>query len=121
MTGSRGVVTVSGGSVSVSTYNTFNVGVSGTGTLCISGGEVTAGSIHVGSNAGSSGVVTLSSGTLSVTSNYFYLGRYGEGSLHVDGGLLKSGTSNYFTWATAPVRPVPCSSAMARPGSGAFS
>ena len=67
-------------------------GKPGTGTLHISGGNVTSSDTSIGYAAGSHGNVTLDSGSLQMAGEFF-IGNAGTGSLTVTGGQISSQTA----------------------------
>jgi len=69
----------------------FYVGYLGTGTLNVSGGSITAAVFHVGSSAGSEGVMTMSAGSLMVEGTDLIVGNSGIGTLTLSGGTLTAG------------------------------
>ena len=84
--GSRGVATVgTGGS-----WNTpvgLVVGASGTGTLNVNGGMVTANTSYLGVNAGGAGTATVTDGTWA-TGGDMSVGSAGPATLTINGGLV---------------------------------
>jgi autotransporter-associated beta strand protein/T5SS/PEP-CTERM-associated repeat protein len=85
--GSKGAVNVSSGTWFAPINNTLYLGSDGSGTLDMSGGSVTFGSIVIGRNAGSSGTAAVASGTLASAGN-LSVGQSGTGMLTMSGGLV---------------------------------
>lgn len=81
--GSSGSMNVTGGTVSVG--DALEVGVSGNGSLFISGGVVTGSSAYIGHNAGGSGTVTMTGGSWTTIADML-VGDGGTGVLDVLGG-----------------------------------
>jgi len=73
------------------------IGSSGTGSILVSGGTLNAanGTIEVGKDVGGVGTLTLNSGTVDYSGgNFLVVGRNGQGSLILNGGLL-NGSATY--------------------------
>ncbi len=94
--GASGNMTMSAGSVLVN--GEIRVGDSGAGALTLSGGTIqinttSSYSFMVGRNAGSTGSVTMTGGTLST--NYVHIGLAGEGSFNMSGGTVNAGLNSF--------------------------
>jgi T5SS/PEP-CTERM-associated repeat protein len=99
--GSSGTVTVSGSGSTWSNSVALYIGDSGTGTLLISGGGNVSGatggeyynSFYIGDVAGSSGLVTVTGSSSTLTDGgHLYIGDAGTGTLLItNGGLVSAG------------------------------
>ena len=89
-----GLESLGNGTVNVNSGNWTNtflaVGSNGTGTLNITEGSVSNNSTVLGYNYGSSGLVNVSGGNLTIGS-HFYIGNNGSGTLNITGGNVTSG------------------------------
>jgi fibronectin-binding autotransporter adhesin len=86
-----GTVFVNGGTLNAANSTFFNIGVAtGTGTLNISGGQVTSGLSYLGFGT-ATGRVTMTGGTWNASD--LFVGAGGNSSLDLSGGNLFSGTS----------------------------
>ncbi len=89
--GSFGNVAIQSGSASFS--GASSIGYNGTGTLDITGGALSFGTIvRIGHNANSSGTVTMSGGSLTVSSGALVVGAAGNGSFELTGGTASLST-----------------------------
>lgn len=93
LTGSTGEVNVSAGTLALGgTFPDGNlqVGNSGSGTMTVSGGSVTAAGGNVGFAVGGNGSLTVSGGQLDVT-GLLNIGKQGTGGLTLSSGTLSTG------------------------------
>ncbi|GFO82647.1 MAG: hypothetical protein A49_22740 [Methyloceanibacter sp.] len=91
--GSNGTMTINGSTSSFTTGDTFNVGLSGAGTLTIeNGGSLSSTGGVIASQANSSGTVVVDgSGSSWTGPGQFYVGNRGNGTLTIqNGGLVSS-------------------------------
>jgi hypothetical protein len=88
--GSTGFFTISGGAATT-TGGRLWVGMNGTGTFTMTGGELNIyDKVEIGKNANGNGTVYMQGGTLNLTGNStdLEIGSYGHGSIYMTGGVI---------------------------------
>jgi hypothetical protein len=89
--GSTGILNISGGmfgSIAPMGYGPIHVGVEGTGIVNITGGNISAGSVHIGDSLGGTGIVNLS-GTGNISPEALSVGV--GGTVNQSGGRMSTG------------------------------